>query len=202
MFELPDRLKAEVIVAFGADRWPGPWRGVGVEAHTHPPPFCWGRSTKDCTLRVVQLMDAGISLTQIAATSGGMSRQALTVRLRERGIRTTRLRSVTPNQRLMFQRLRDTGMTLTDIAALVMGLSGRRYSINTVARNTVAAKVARVTASFTMTTQCVDAIHRLAARTGLTPGKALETLMIEMELQQGEDDEDDEAKKGAPPNRD
>ena len=183
--KLSRRLLAEVKEAWNEDRYPGPWRGDDVAVHDHPPPFCWGRSDKDCTKRVVEMLDAGMSARDVA-TLGGMTFNALNQRLRAKGIRYVRSTGTTPAQRRVMQRLRDFGMTLADISALLRDVTGQDVSLNSVAYHTHNPRLTRCQVTLTVATETVDRLNKLAQEVNLTPGRALDALL----LQQALDDDD------------
>ena len=190
LFELPPDDIAMLRGAFDADRYPGPWRKRNVVMHDHPPPLCWGRPDYDCTLRVVTLMERGQSITAIASRFG-IGASALGQRLRDRGVRTTAVKPITPLQRAALQRLRDYGLSLQDIATLVVEHTGKTVSTPTISKHTAKAKASRVQVTLTVTTQCVDALQRLAQRLGVPPGRALEAMVLEqtMHIDKEQDDE-------------
>ena len=177
-------------LAFAEDRYPGPWRLAGVPLHTHPPPLCWGHSDKDCTLRVVTMLDSGVYISDIASRYG-MGRQALGQRLRDRGIRTTAVKPVTPLQIGALQKLRDFGIGLSDIAALVFEHTGKVVSLSTISKHTTKAKVSRVQITLTVSTQCCDALNKLAQQLSIPPGRALEALVLEHKMHTVTDEVDD-----------
>ena len=195
LFELPSDTIAELKAAFNADRYPGPWRKPLTVVHDHPPPLCWGRPDKDCTLRVVTMMERGQSVSTIASRFG-IGASALGQRLRDRGVRTQAVKPITPLQRAALQRLRDFGLSLQDIATLVLEHTGHTVSTPTISKHTAKSRAARVQVTLTVSTQCVDALHHLAQKLGVPPGRALEAMVLEHQMHVDTEDEDDAEGQG------
>lgn len=188
LFKATAKLREEIAAAWADDPYPGPWRQEHVEVHTHDPPFCWGRSTHDCTKRVIEMLDSGMTLRDVA-TAGGMTFNAITQRLRAKGIRYVRSRGVNPAQRVVMQRMRDMGMTLADISAMLREVTGHNVSQNVVAYHTRNPGLSRCQITLTVATETVDRLNQLAAALNLSPSRALDALLLQQALE-GEVDDD------------
>lgn len=169
---------AALVEAFTEPLWPGVW-DKQAEPHEHDPPFCWGRPTSDCTLRVVTMIRSEMALREIARV-GQMTPLALRERLAARGITRFDAKVLTQAQVDALQQARDWGLTLNALRHEVEVNCGRTLSATKLSQVTKKANVGQhVTMTMRAPVGVPLCIEREAKKRHMKPGLALWRMLKE-----------------------